>query len=315
MEDLIEKTQGVLYDAVKNCTAEHICLSGGLDSTILAFLLKERKMNAISVICKDFISTDLTYCQLAAQKFNIPLSLKMCNTSEITSAIDETILILKNFNDMEIRNNVVAYLAFIELKKKGFSKIITGDGADEIFAGYNFLLNKTADELKMDLKRISKIMHFPSHKIGQSLGIKVESPFCDSEVIKFAKSVPVDLLVGQKDGKKYGKWILRKAFEAKIPPSIAWRQKVPMQEGAGTQSLTAFFDAVIPDRVFFEKIKKIKQDDGVIIRTKESLHYYQAYRRYYELEIAEESKISCPDCKYGLVSGSKFCKMCGKYPV
>jgi len=46
------------------------------------------------------------------------------------------------------------------LKKKNLTKIITGDGADEIFAGYNFLVKKDNDELQKELKRMKKIMHF-----------------------------------------------------------------------------------------------------------------------------------------------------------
>jgi len=53
-------------------------------------------------------------------------------------AIKGTIKILKNFNDIEIRNSIVSYIYLNALKKKNITKIITGDGADEIFAGYNF---------------------------------------------------------------------------------------------------------------------------------------------------------------------------------
>ena len=37
------------------------------------------------------------------------------------------------------------------------TKIITGDGADEIFAGYNFLVKKDHDELQKELKRAPNI--------------------------------------------------------------------------------------------------------------------------------------------------------------
>jgi asparagine synthase (glutamine-hydrolysing) len=157
-------------------------------------------------------------------------------------------------------------------------------------------------------------MHFPSHEIGRSLGVKVESPFCSKEVLEFAKTVPVDLKVREENGKKFGKWILRKTFEEKIPKSIAWRQKSAMQDGAGTQGLTGFFDANIPDMMFTEKIKKIKENDGVTIRTKESLHYYEIYRKYYELD-TDEPGAKCPDCQYVINDNSKFCRMCGKFPL
>lgn len=304
----------VLSDVTKKCTAKHLALSGGLDSTILAYLLREKKPECIAVISKDHTATDLTYSQMAAKEFCLKLSIHTYDTPQILDAIEGTIKILGNFNDIEIRNNVVPYLAISEVKKQGHDKIITGDGADELFAGYNFLISKSDSELKSDLARIAKIMHFPSQKIGHALGVTVESPFCDDVIVKFAKEIPASDLVGTHEGKKYGKFILRKSFEGMIPSMIAWRQKSPMQEGAGTQGLTEFFDGTIPDEIFFQKIKKIKAQDNVIIRTKESLHYYELFKKYHGLDNSGHTT-SCPDCHYTIEENSKFCRMCGRFPI
>jgi asparagine synthase (glutamine-hydrolysing) len=239
----------------------------------------------------------------------------MCDITEILTGVEETIKILKNFNDIEIRNNVVPYLAISEVKQAGFSRIITGDGADEIFAGYNFFLNKSKEELESDLQRIARIMHFPAQNLGKALGVTVESPFCNDKVIEFAKTIPSELKVHEENGKRYGKWILRKAFEGKIPKAIVWRQKSPMQDGAGTQGLSEFFNSIVPDAVFVEKIKKIKEKDNVTVRTKESLHYYEIYRRYYDLNASDAPGTKCPDCHYVIDADSKFCRMCGRFPI
>ena len=315
MNPIFNQTYQIIEKAVLACNADCISLSGGLDSTILAYFLKDKKINAIAIITKEFLANDLTYCQLVANKFEIPLNIKFCETDEIYSGIEETIKILKNFNDIEIRNSVVMYLAISAAKELGFSKIMTGDGADEIFAGYNFLLNKSNEELESDLKRISKIMHFPSQKIGKALGIKVESPFCSKDVLEFAKTIPVDLKVHEENGKKFGKWILRKTFEDKIPKAIVWRQKSPMQDGAGTQGLTEFFETAIPDSVFIDKIIKIKEKDDITIRTKESLKYYEIYRKYHTIPETKGFGVKCPDCKYTIEEDSKFCRMCGRFPL
>jgi asparagine synthase (glutamine-hydrolysing) len=304
----------VLSDATKKCTAKHLALSGGLDSTILAYLLREKKPNCISIISKDHTATDLTYSQMAAKEFGLDLSIHTYDIQQILDAIEDTIRILGNFNDIEIRNNIVPYLAISEVKRQGFDRIITGDGADELFAGYNFLVSKSDSDLKSDLARIAKIMHFPSQKIGKSLGVTVESPFCDDMVMKFAKELPASKLVGVHEGKKFGKFILRKSFEGLIPHAIAWRQKSPMQEGAGTQGLTEFFARTIPDDVFFQKLREIKPQDNIIIRTKESLHYYEIFKKYHTLDNSGHAT-SCPDCHYIIEENSRFCRMCGRFPI
>jgi len=230
-------------------------------------------------------------------------------------AIKGTIKILKNFNDIEIRNSIVSYIYLNALKKKNITKIITGDGADEIFAGYNFLVKKDHDELQKELKRMKKIMHFTSQKIANELGISVQMPFIDESIIKFVETLPVNLLVNQNNGIKFGKWILRKAFENDLPSSVIWRKKTPMQDGSGTVGLIKMFDSVITDDIFKEKTKKIKSEDNVTIRTKESLQYYEFYKENFKIPESTNGKNQCSDCNAEIVSNSKFCGMCGRFPI
>ena len=72
MEDISKKLFDKLKEACDSCRADTISLSGGLDSTILAYYLKEKKPKAITIISKDFTANDLTYCQLASKEFGLP---------------------------------------------------------------------------------------------------------------------------------------------------------------------------------------------------------------------------------------------------
>ena len=315
MEDISKELFDELKKACGSCSADTISLSGGLDSTILAYYLKERKPKAITVISKEFSASDLTYCQLASQEFDLSLTIINVGTLEMLDAIKETISILKNFNDIEIRNNIVMYLAIKWAKDHGLNGIITGDGADELFAGYSFLVKKSEEEIEREIKRISTIMHFPTQKIGKALGVKVESPYLDERIIEMAKRIPVNLKVKMQKNRKYGKWILRKTFERKIPHQIAWREKSPMQDGAGTAGLTDFFDRMTSDEVFSEKTKKIKQECQITLRSKESLHYFEIYKNLHGLhKNTDDKSVCCPYCRFK-TENSKFCRMCGAFPI
>ena len=314
MESEINQCRKVLENAVAECKSEWIALSGGLDSSILAHILRDKKPQAITVITKDFLGTDLTYAQIIAKHTQLPLSLMQITMEEVLDSINETINILGNFNDIEIRNSIVAYIYLNSLKKKGIDSVITGDGADEVFAGYNFLLKKSEEELDEELKRIKRIMHFPSKDIAKSLNMKVETPFLNEDVIRFSDAISISKKINFRDGEKFGKWILRKAFENELPKNIIWREKSPMQDGSGTVNLTGLFNTIITDEIFSQKKTKILDEDGVYIRTKESLHYYECFRKS-NIVTSSNSDEKCPDCNYDIKLDSKFCRMCGKFPI
>ena len=309
-----EECMRILTNAVNECKSDWIALSGGLDSSILAHLRKDQKPETMTIITKDFLGTDLTFAQIIAKHLGLNLSLIQVNMEEVLDSINETIKILGNYNDIEIRNSIVPYIYLTTLKKKGVDSVITGDGADEVFAGYNFLLKKSDEEIGEELKRIKKIMHFPSKDIARSLNMKVETPFLNEELIKFSDEVEISKKINVKDGKKFGKWILRQTFEKYLPNNITWREKSPMQDGSGTNNLTGLFNTIITDDIFTQKKTRILEEDGVYIRTKESLHYYECFRKTNSVK-KSNSDNRCPDCNYEIAPNSRFCRMCGKFPI
>ena len=314
MEDVCKKVYQVLEESCNSCNSNLISLSGGLDSSIISYFIKERNPKSVAIISEDFVSTDLTYCQMISKEMKIPLSICYVSTTMILEAIENTIKILKNFNDIEIRNNVVMYLAIKWAKENNEKSIITGDGADELFAGYNFLINKPEAELEKEIKRVCSVMHFPTQKIGKALGIEIESPFLNQKVIELANQIPTNLKVKKENSKRYGKWILRKTFEKHIPSQIAWRRKSPMQEGAGTSGLTNLFESIINEESYVERKLTVEKEDGVIIRSRESMYYYEIFKKTYGLPVDNNAQETCPYCKHE-VKNSKFCRMCGAFPI
>ena len=315
LDNLSKDLYSTIEESCNLCNSNLISLSGGLDSSIIAHFLKEKKPKTIAIIAEDFVSTDLTYCQMISKEMQLPLSIYNVKTTEILEAIEETIKILKNFNDIEIRNNIVMYLAIKWAKDNGERSIISGDGADELFAGYNFLINKQEDQLEKEIKRVCSIMHFPTQEIGKSLGITIESPFLNNTVIELAKSIPANLKVKEENGKRHGKWILRKTFEEFIPKRITWREKSPMQEGSGTSGLTELFDSIIGEESFVERKLTVEKEDGVVIRSRESMHYYEIFKKLFGTPVDKESENNCPYCKHVVEESSKFCRMCGAFPI
>jgi asparagine synthase (glutamine-hydrolysing) len=316
LQEICSNLQKLVFDAVSDCKSECIALSGGLDSSILAFCLNGKKVKAFVTITKDFPSTDLVYSQLVAKQIGSPLEIQTASIEQVLFAIDKTIKILKVFNPIEIRNAIVMFMTINTVKEKGYSSIITGDGADELFAGYNFFQRMTTVELQKDLERIWQVMHFPTKMIGNSMGVNVEMPFLNDKVVECAKSISADLKVHEENGKKFGKWILRRTFENMIPEAITWREKSAMQDGSGTSGLISFFDNLISDSVFKERLSLYLETEKVSLGSKESLYYYEIYRKYYDPPtFLGVSKSRCPECNAVIPADSHFCRMCGSFPI
>lgn len=314
LDSISKNLYEILEESCNSCKSNLIALSGGLDSSIIAYFLKEKKPKTVAVIAEDFVSTDLTYCQMISKKMELPLTILNVNTATILDAVEETIKILKNFNDIEIRNNIVMYLAIKWAKDNGEKSIITGDGADELFAGYSFLIHKSEEELDLEIKRVCSVMHFPTQKIGKSLGVDVESPFLKESVIEFASKISANMKVKSEKEKRYGKWILRKTFEKYLPAQITWREKSPMQDGSGTGGLTNLFESIIDEEKYVEKKLTVEKEDNVIIRSRESMHYYEIFKKIFGTPESKNGENTCPYCKHK-VENSKFCRMCGAFPI
>jgi len=104
LEDISKNLYQILEESCNSCQSDLISLSGGLDSSIITYFLRKRDLNSVAIISEDFVSTDLTYCQMISKEMKIPLSIYNVSTSTILEAIENTIKILINIQRFNINN-------------------------------------------------------------------------------------------------------------------------------------------------------------------------------------------------------------------
>ena len=167
-------------EAVSRNRAKGILFSGGLDSALVAAY--STNCRAISVGLESY-GEDQYYAKKAAKFLKLDHYHRTVKTEEAIAAIPEVIKMLKSF-DPAIPNDVTAYLGLEYAKDMGIKGVMTGDGSDEIFLGYNFMLDKK--DLKRYLDRMYRTMRFSSNEIGENLGIDIKQPFLDKEFMDFS---------------------------------------------------------------------------------------------------------------------------------
>ena len=249
-----------------------------------------------------------------AEHLGLNHKLHIFGVEELMENLPEVVRTLRVFDPMEIRNSAAVYIGMKEAKKDGISAFLTGDACDELFAGYSFLFNLGPSELSASLKRLWNVMSFSAVPMAQSLGMVAKIPFLDPEVKQLASRLDPSVLVVVQGGQKWGKWIVRKAFEDLLPSQITWRVKTPIEYGCGTTTLPQIFDKRISDDEFREKQKQIKAADNVTIRDKEHLVYYEIFHRVFGDRLKTTGR-TCPQCHYEVRSDATFCRTCGAYPI
>jgi asparagine synthase (glutamine-hydrolysing) len=297
--DIYEQLRHRLKEAAERNKAHGILLSGGLDTSILAFVARPRI--AFTVALKNSRAPDLSYSEKMSRLLSIEVRTKEFTVEEAIKALPEVIRILRTF-DLALPNDLSIYFALRVARESNVSSVITGDGSDELFAGYSYMAPLLPKDLERYINRLSENWHFSANVLGKALGIEVKQPFLDEDFVRFALDISPELKV--KEG--IGKYILRKSFEDLIPPEVVWRKKEPIEYGSGSTKL----HKVISNMVSDEEFQSAKKKTGIKFMNKEHCFYYRIYEEVVgEIPKAKSNEKSCPCC--GATMGKWHCRVCG----
>ncbi|MBW2648892.1 MAG: hypothetical protein JRC53_03605 [Deltaproteobacteria bacterium] len=302
IKDIIRDLRRRFAEAVSRNRGEGILFSGGLDSALVAAY--SGKSKAISVGLESY-GEDQYYAGEVARSINLEHYHKTVKIEEAIAVIPEVIKILESF-DPSIPNDVTAYLGLKCAKDIGIGSMMTGDGSDEIFAGYDFMLK--IKDLEEYLALMYSAMRFSSNKIGETLGVDIKQPFLDKEFMDFSRGIDLALKIREENGKTWGKWILRKAFEGVLPQEILWQTKRPLEYGSGMTELRKVIESRVSDEEFEESKKKYP----VAFWNKEHFYYYRIYREVVgEIPAPKKGQKICECCGAGMDRNAFHCRICG----
>ena len=257
-------------------------LSGGLDSSIIAALAKRHlgELHTFSVGVEG--STDLAAARLVSHHLDTIHHEYLITEAEVLAALPEIIHSLESFDQDLVRSAVPTFFT-ARLAAQHTKVILTGEGADELFAGYTYHRSITDPvALHAELRRTVTTLHDINLQRADRLtmlhGIEGRVPFLDLRMVELAQRIPVSLkLAGDPIVEK---WVLRKAFEDMLPSEIVWRRKEQFDEGSGTADLLPkLLRSLITDE---EADRYRKRYPDVMLRSAEECYYHRVLVESYE---------------------------------
>jgi asparagine synthase (glutamine-hydrolysing) len=297
--NIYEQLRSKLKKAVERNKGDGILLSGGLDTSILAFIA--RPSVGFTVALKDSPASDLVYSEKISKLLGIQHRKMEFTTEEALAMLPEVIGILKTF-DLALPNDLAIYFALKLARENKISSVMTGDGSDELFAGYSYMAGLPPEDLEKYIRRLSGNWHFSSGYLGRALGVEVKQPFLDDDFVRFALEISPELKING----GVGKHILRKSFEDLIPAEIVWRRKEPIEYGSGFTRLHEIINNMVTD----EELQSAAKEVDIKFINKEHFFYWRIYNEVVGgIPKARDGEIGCPCCGAGM--GKYHCPTCG----
>ena len=282
---IAEKLYKLLDKAISECIRTENTgswLSGGLDSSVICALATRhlKKLRTFAAGMKG--APDLEYAREVARYIKSEHHEKVVSPEEMTAILPEVIYHLESFDALLVRSSLMNYL-IARLASEYVDEVFSGEGGDELFAGYGYLKSIPAVDLEKELLRITGALHNTAlqrvDRCAFAHGMIAHMIFTNPEIVKFAFTIPV----GYKIHGKTEKWLLRKSMEGMLPDKILRRPKAKFWEGAGVKELLADYAGNnISDNDF--RIER-NLSNGQIINSKEELLYYRIFREHFGSDI------------------------------
>jgi len=236
--DLIEALFVTVTENLRGINKIGIAFSGGIDSTLLAMICKNMNIDTTLFTVGFPDSNDIEFSKSISHKINMNhkiLEIDKGDLAAITKKIKNEIS-CSNTSHIE---NCIAFSYIAKLASKNDTPVVlTANGFDELFCGYNnfrFIFNQGSDTINKTIE--SKILNELEltneiKQVAKEYRVSILQPFLSKGFISVAMKFPIyNKIVSNDDVLR--KHIIRKiALSFDLPPEVIFRRKKAIQYGS-----------------------------------------------------------------------------------
>jgi asparagine synthase (glutamine-hydrolysing) len=225
-------------ESLKESKTIGISFSGGVDSSLLAKIAKDLGYDVVLLTMGFVDSHDVEFSKTMAKTLEIRHEIELISEktfSDVARKISDMI----NVDNLSWNENCIAFYYVAKLAKKHtISKVITANGIDELFCGYNSyrdfipegedaVIGLMKEKLDNEIRMMKAV-----NQVASEFGVQIIQPFLSEKFVEFAKTVPLEHKIKNKDD-LMRKHIVRKlALSIGVPEESALKQKKAMQYGS-----------------------------------------------------------------------------------
>jgi asparagine synthase (glutamine-hydrolysing) len=266
--------------------------SGGLDSSLIAAIAARKipNLHTFAVGMRDESgqeSDDLIAARLAAKHIGSNHHEYIITEEDYYTALPQVINKLETYDPSLVRCAVPCYFT-CKLAAEYVTVVLTGEGADELFAGYHYMKRFTFDQINTEARRLIGGVHNinlqRADRMGMLFSLELRVPFFDTDLIELGMKISPNLKIRPENGQMIEKWILRKAFSGTgyLPDDILWRYKLQYTQGAGCENLG---ERLAESEISDDDLARLKAENpDAVINSKEAAYYFQIFRKYHPQE-------------------------------
>jgi len=222
-----------------------VAFSGGLDSSTIAFLAKKQGVSVDLVHASLENQDETEHAEAVADQLGLPIHVYCYGEGNVDETIVKVMRAAEKCDPLSVSIGIPVYWAAERAAALGLSIMLAGQGADELFGGYERYQrlhcrsgrDRAEQEMRKDVLNLHETNLERDLKICNSQNVELRLPFADYRTVKIALAMPLELKLDC-EGNSLRKLILRKTAERiGVPKSAVWRPKKAMQYATGVSRL------------------------------------------------------------------------------
>ena len=247
-EQVLKTLQIHLESSFERLRKEDRCavlFSGGVDSALAALMSKKYCEDTLLITARCEGSHDERVAVNAADAMSLPLVAVPIDSEYLWEALPLVVNAIESRKRMNVEIALPFFIAAQEARKRGYNLIVSGQGPDELFAGYaryeRFMIDygpeKVEGALWEDVSITEEANIQRDRRAVGYHGLDAFFPFMHQEFVRTALTIPATLNIDPSK-KPSRKLLFRKlAMLLGVPEGVAMTPKRATQYSSGTTKM------------------------------------------------------------------------------